>query len=39
MQHELVERPIVARGGFVEALGGPGLGIDVRETVVDAYRF
>ena len=39
MQHELVERPIAARGGFVEPLDGPGLGIDVRESVVEAYRF
>ena len=39
MQHELVERPIAARDGYVEALEGPGLGIDVRESVVDAYRF
>ena len=39
MQHELVERPIVARDGFVEPLAGPGLGIDVRESVVEAYRF
>ena len=39
MQHELVERPIAARDGYVEALEGPGLGIDVRESVVDSYRF
>src|SRR5205814_3642342 len=39
MQHELVESPIEASEGFVEALGAPGLGIDVREDVVEAYRF
>ena len=39
MQHELVANPIGVAGGYVEALGGPGLGIDVRENVVDAYRF
>jgi L-alanine-DL-glutamate epimerase-like enolase superfamily enzyme len=39
MQHELVESPIAVSGGYVEGLGGPGLGIDVREGVVDAYRF
>jgi L-alanine-DL-glutamate epimerase-like enolase superfamily enzyme len=39
MQHELVESPIGARGGRVEALARPGLGIDVREDVVAAYRF
>ena len=35
MQHELVERPIAVSNGFVEPLDGPGLGIDVRESVVE----
>ena len=39
MQHELVDTPIEATAGFVEALGGPGLGVEVRENVVEAYRF
>ena len=39
MQHELVESPIGPRGGYVEALDGPGLGIEVLESVVEAYRF
>ena len=39
MQHELVESPIGSSGGFVEALPGPGLGIEVREAVVERYRF
>ena len=39
MQHELVERPIAQAGGWIEPLPGPGLGIDVREDVVEAYRF
>ena len=39
MQHELVETPIAARDGFVEPLPGPGLGIDVRDSVVEGYRF
>lgn len=39
MQHELVEMPLAAHGGFVEALDGPGLGIEIRESVVEAYRF
>ena len=39
MQHELVESPIGQSGGWVEALDGPGLGIDVREAVVERYRF
>jgi L-alanine-DL-glutamate epimerase-like enolase superfamily enzyme len=39
MQHELVEEPIGASGGLVEPLPGPGLGIEVREDVVERYRF
>ena len=39
MQHELVEQPIEQSGGFVQPLGGPGLGIEVREAVVEKYRF
>ncbi len=39
MQHELVERPIAQAGGWVEPLDGPGLGIEVRESVVERYRF
>ena len=39
MQHELVESPIEQAGGWVAALDGPGLGIEVRESVVEKYRF
>ncbi len=39
MQHELVEQPIEQSRGFVRPLGGPGLGIEVREAVVEKYRF
>jgi L-alanine-DL-glutamate epimerase-like enolase superfamily enzyme len=39
MQHELVERPIEQSGGYVGAVEGPGLGIEVREEVVAKYRF
>src|SRR5262249_22623632 len=39
MQHELVERPIDQAGGWGQALDGPGLGIEVQESVVDRYRF
>ena len=35
MQHELVEAPIGQSGGWVEPLAGPGLGIEVREPVVE----
>jgi L-alanine-DL-glutamate epimerase-like enolase superfamily enzyme len=39
MQDELVEQPIRQSGGWVRPLDGPGLGIEVRESVVDEYRF
>jgi L-alanine-DL-glutamate epimerase-like enolase superfamily enzyme len=39
MQHELVENAIGISGGFVEALQGPGLGIEVREAALERYRF
>ncbi len=39
MQHELVREPIEQHEGWVEPLPGPGLGIDVREDVVEKYRF
>ena len=39
MQHELVETPIGQAGGWVEGIDRPGLGIDVREAVVEKYRF
>lgn len=38
MQHELVEVPIAHVGGNMHPLTGPGLGIAVREEVVDHYR-
>lgn len=39
MQHELVETPIGHVDGWVTPLEGPGLGIEVREDVVERYRF
>lgn len=39
MQHELVEAPIGQEAGWVAPLTGPGLGIEVREEVVERYRF
>jgi L-alanine-DL-glutamate epimerase-like enolase superfamily enzyme len=38
MQHELVVNPIVQKDGWVEVLTGPGLGIEVDESVVSRYR-
>jgi L-alanine-DL-glutamate epimerase-like enolase superfamily enzyme len=39
MQHELVAAPIGQHEGWVTGLVGPGLGIDVDESVVARYRF
>jgi L-alanine-DL-glutamate epimerase-like enolase superfamily enzyme len=38
MQHELVTSPIEHRGGWFEPRSGYGLGIEVRDEVVDFYR-
>jgi L-alanine-DL-glutamate epimerase-like enolase superfamily enzyme len=38
MQHELVDEPIEQRNGYVEVPSGPGLGVSVREEVVEKYR-
>jgi L-alanine-DL-glutamate epimerase-like enolase superfamily enzyme len=39
MQHELVREPIVQVDGWVAPPDGPGLGVEVDEAVVRAYRF
>jgi L-alanine-DL-glutamate epimerase-like enolase superfamily enzyme len=39
MQHELVENPIDQMNGFVSVPEGPGLGVRVREEIVDKYLF
>ena len=39
MQHELVTNPIGHVDGWVSPPEGPGLGVDVDETVVRRYRF
>ncbi len=39
MQHELVTNPIDQVDGWVSAPTGPGLGVDVDESVVARYRF
>ena len=38
MQHELVDNPVLHRDGWVLPPSGPGLGIEVDESVVDRYR-
>lgn len=39
MQHELVRTPIEQVGGWVSPPEGPGLGVEIDESVVEAYRF
>lgn len=39
MQHELVAEPIGHDGGWASPLPGPGLGVQVDETIIDRYRF
>ncbi len=39
VQHELVDRPFVQNGGWIDVPTSPGLGIDVIERVVEKYRF
>lgn len=39
MQNELVNNPVTQRNGRVEAPEGPGLGVEVNEDAVKAYRF
>ena len=38
MQNELVTTPFVQRDGFMQVPTGPGLGIEVIESVVEHYR-
>jgi L-alanine-DL-glutamate epimerase-like enolase superfamily enzyme len=39
MQHELVENPVDQVNGFVSVPEEPGLGVRVREEIVDKYMF
>ena len=39
MQHELVEDPWVVEGGVIAVRSTPGLGVTVREDVVEKYRY
>ncbi len=39
MQHELIDSPLVHHGGEIYAPNTPGLGIAVRQAVVQRYRF
>jgi L-alanine-DL-glutamate epimerase-like enolase superfamily enzyme len=39
MQHELVATPFTQRDGWIDVPMSPGLGVEVREEVVEKYRF
>lgn len=39
MQHELVTDPWIQKNGYLEVRPKPGLGVDVREEVVQKYSF
>jgi L-alanine-DL-glutamate epimerase-like enolase superfamily enzyme len=39
MQHELVTNPIDQVDGWISPPDGPGLGVDVDESVVASYAF
>jgi L-alanine-DL-glutamate epimerase-like enolase superfamily enzyme len=38
MQHQLVTRPFEHRGGWIDVPAEPGLGVDVREDIIEKYR-
>lgn len=38
MQNELLTRPFCHENGYISAPTGPGLGIEVLESVVEKYR-
>ena len=39
MQHELVSDPWVQEGGYLDVREKPGLGIDIREDIVEKYLY
>ena len=39
MQHELVTTPFTQRDGWIDVPMSPGLGVEVRDEVVEKYRF
>ena len=38
MQHELVEQPFWHTDGFISAPNKPGLGVEIKEAVIQKYR-
>ena len=39
MQHELVTDPWVQESGYLIVRDQPGLGVEIREEIVEKYRF
>ena len=39
MQHEIVENPLWHKDGYIGIPNGPGLGIDIKENVLEKYKF
>ena len=39
MQHELVAEPFAQKNGWIDVPMKPGLGVEIRESVVDKYKF
>src|SRR6266849_1646230 len=39
MQHELVTTPFTQKNGWIDVPLSPGLGVEVREEIVEKYRF
>jgi len=39
MQDELVATPFKQKGGWIDVPTAPGLGVEVREDVIEKYRF
>jgi L-alanine-DL-glutamate epimerase-like enolase superfamily enzyme len=38
MQHELVTRPFEHQGGWIDVPAEPGLGVEIREDIIEKYR-
>jgi len=39
MQHELVTTPFMQKNGWIDVPLSAGLGVEVREEIVEKYRF
>ena len=39
MQHEIVETPLWHRDGYIDIPSTPGLGIEIKEDIINKYKF